>query len=432
MTAKAPPKPAVPHAQILSMPTSSDLEFTGERFVPGIAGEIAHEHWHRYAFARNFVAGRRVLDVACGEGYGSALLAGVAASVVGVDIAESAVAHARVAYAQRANLRFEHGSAAAMPIADGTVDVVVSFETIEHLPQADQPRMAAEVARVLAPDGILILSAPNPVEYSQARNYVNPFHLHEPTRAELDALLAGAFAARRWYRQRRYFGSALWSEDAGNTGFEALAGDAERVDPATPPPAMYYVVIAARTGSALPPPVPALSIFSDRDEAELARLDARAAEVMRLDALVGEREAAIERQNAHVLHLEGLVEFRDRIVVERDAQLVAANAAREPVTAERDAAVIARDNATTQRDAAADARDAAVRERDAALQGLAGASTSLASARQAADALTTERERLERALAAQERIIAYRQSARWWAALPWLRVQLWWKKLRQR
>ncbi|MEO8751645.1 MAG: class I SAM-dependent methyltransferase [Casimicrobiaceae bacterium] len=407
------------------MPTPSDLEFTGERFVPGIAGEIAHEHWHRYAFARRFVTGRRVLDVACGEGYGSALLAAVAGSVVGVDIAQSAIAHASAAYAGRANLNFAQGSAAAVPIADGAVDVVVSFETIEHLPHADQPRMAAEIARVLAPDGMLILSAPNPVEYSQARNYANPFHLYEPTREEIDALLATAFAARRWYRQRRYFGSALWSEDAGAEGFEALAGDANRVDAAIPPPAMYYVVIAARTAAALPPPGPGLSLFADRDEAELARLDARAAEVMRLDALVGEREAAIERQTAHVRHLEGLVEFRDRIVVERDQQLVAVNAARDQVIVERDTAAAARD-------AAAAARDATLRERDAALQERATAAAALASARQALDALKAECERLERALAAQERIIAYRQSARWWLALPWVRAQLWWQRMRRR
>ena len=65
-------------------------------------------------------------------------------------------------------------------------DVVVSFETIEHLPRADQPRMLAEIARVLAPDGMLVLSAPNPARYSAARNYRNPFHQHEPDRAELE------------------------------------------------------------------------------------------------------------------------------------------------------------------------------------------------------------------------------------------------------
>ena len=182
---------------------SHDLEFTGERFLPGIAGEIAHEHWHRYAFARRWIEGKRVLDVACGEGYGSALLSHVAAHVTGVDIAEEAVAHARTSYAARPNLRFEHGSATALPLADASVDVVVSFETIEHLAGPDQPRMLAEIARVLTADGILVLSAPNPVEYSQARNYRNPFHLHEPARDELDALLAPLFPVRHWYRQRR-------------------------------------------------------------------------------------------------------------------------------------------------------------------------------------------------------------------------------------
>ncbi len=167
----------------------SYLEFTGERFVPGIAGEIAHEHWHRYAFARRYVAGKRVLDVACGEGYGSALLAGVASTVTGIDIDAGAVAHARATYAALSNVRFEEGSAASLPLADGSVDAVVSFETIEHLPRADQPRMMEEIARVLAADGVLVMSAPNPVEYSAARNYSNPFHLHEPDRAELAALL---------------------------------------------------------------------------------------------------------------------------------------------------------------------------------------------------------------------------------------------------
>ena len=73
----------------------ADLAFTGERFLPACTGEIAYEHWHRYAFARRFVAGKRVLDAACGEGYGSALLGEAAASVVGVDIDAAMLARAR-------------------------------------------------------------------------------------------------------------------------------------------------------------------------------------------------------------------------------------------------------------------------------------------------------------------------------------------------
>jgi SAM-dependent methyltransferase len=387
------------------MPT--DLEFTGERFVPGIAGEIAHEHWHRYAFARRYAAGKRVLDVACGEGYGSALLAGVAGAVTGIDIDAGAVAHARQSYAALANISFAEGSASMLPLADASVDVVVSFETIEHLPRADQPRMLAEIARVLAADGVLVMSAPNPVEYSAARNYRNPFHLHEPDRAELAALLGGAFPAQRWFRQRRYFGSAVWSETPGD-GVEAWSGDAARIDPAVPPAAMYFVVVATRTQAALPAAV-ALSLFTDRADAELSRMDAMSAEVLRQDTLLHQRDAELEhcervvvqrdaeldRRSAHVRHLEEIAAYSESIVVERDAQLAEANAARESLADERD-----------------------------------GLARALGSARHAVAAQSAECERLERAIHAQERIIAYRQSARWWISLPWLRVRLWWQRVR--
>jgi SAM-dependent methyltransferase len=391
------------------------LEFTGERFVPGLPGEIAHEHWHRYAFARRFVTGKRVLDVASGEGYGSLLLAAVADNVIGVDVDPGAVAHARATYAQQSNVRFECASAAALPLADASVDAVVSFETIEHLPRAIQPAMLAEIARVLIPDGILLLSAPNPVEYSDARGYRNPFHLHEPTRAELDALLAVGFPSRRWFRQRRYFGSALWSEDA-HGGVEAFVGDDARVDAATPPDAMYFVVVAARTATAELPAMPSLSLFSDPAELELARFDARAAEVVRLDALLRDRDGALDRQSAHVLHLEQLIEAREAIVVERDAQLKVAAQARDGLIAERHALVLERDTLAGERSAVLRARDTA--------------NEALGSARQAVEALEAERIRLEGALAAQERLIAYRQSLRGWLSLPWMRAKLWWQRRR--
>jgi SAM-dependent methyltransferase len=368
---------------------ANTLEFTGERFVPGTEGEIAHEHWHRYAFARRFVAGRRVIDAACGEGYGSSLLAASAAAVIGIDIDAAAVAHARAAYAARGNLRFVEGSAARLPFADATADAVVSFETIEHLEAADQPRMLAEFARVLAPGGVLVLSSPNRPEYSEARNYVNPFHLSELDRDELARLLDPAFPARRWYRQRRYLGSALWSEDEGAAS-EHLCGDGERVDPAAIPVAMYFVVVAARKESELPPAGPALSLFTDRDEREWQRIDLQAREVMRQDALVKERDAALDRQTVHIRHLEDLVAERDRLVVARDKAHEELRNALAAITASR----------------ASEAADA----------------------RQQITSLHDERQRLERAIGAQERIIAYRQSARWWIALPWLRVKLLWKR----
>lgn len=386
---------------------TSQLDFTGERFVPGIAGEIAHEHWHRYAFARRFVTGRRVLDVACGEGYGSALLAAVAADVVGVDIATDAVAHARATYAGIAHLRYETGSAAALPLADASVDAVVSFETIEHLPREDQPRMIAEIARVLAPGGVLVLSAPNPAEYSQARGYRNPFHTYEPSRAELQTLLAPHLPVQHWFSQRRYFGSAIWSDDAPGAGHEAWTASATALESARPPAAMYDIVVAARQPHAVVAGTPALSLLADRDESELARIDAQAAEVLRLDRLLRSRDESMDRATAHIHHLEGLVAVRERLVETRDAELAAARQA----LADNEARAQAAAHALRGR------CETALAERDAAR----GEDASKA---QALAALGQERERLEGALAAQERIIAYRQSARWWLALPWLRARM--------
>jgi len=401
----------------------SDFEFTGERFVPGVPGEIAHEHWHRYAFARQFVDGRRTLDVACGEGYGSALLASVAASVVGVDVAGDVVAHASERYRDRHNLRFEVGSAAKLPLADASVDAVVSFETIEHLTRDDQPRMIAEIARVLTADGVLVLSAPNPVEYSRKRAYHNPFHLHEPAREEIDAMLAHWFAARRWYRQRRYFGSALWSEDARGAQYEAWQGSESGAAAAVLPEAMYGLVIASRREETLPPVRVSLSLFSDASESELVRLDATAAEALRLDALLAQRDGELRALTERFQDAEHHVAGLEHAIAGANAEAAAARHAQNE--AEVKATLIERDRIEVahQRDAAREesVRTAAARD---------DAHAALASAHQALDALREENGRLERAIAAQERIIAYRQSARWWIALPWIRVRTWMRRLR--
>ena len=135
-----------------------DLEFTGERFIPGTAGEIWHEHWHRYHFAAPLVAGLDVLDVACGEGYGSALLASRAAKVIGADIAASAVEHAREQYARVTNLEFRQADCAALPFADASFDTVLLLEVLEHV--ADARGVLAEISRVLKPGAVLLISVP--------------------------------------------------------------------------------------------------------------------------------------------------------------------------------------------------------------------------------------------------------------------------------
>src|SRR5262249_31722780 len=132
------------------------LEWTGERFLPWIKeSSVAYEHLHRYAYAAGLVKGKRVLDLASGEGYGSKILAGAAASVVGVEIDENAVEHASGKYGSE-TLRFVSGSIIAVPLADHSFEAVVCFEAIEHI--ADHEKLLTEVKRLLTPGGIFIVS----------------------------------------------------------------------------------------------------------------------------------------------------------------------------------------------------------------------------------------------------------------------------------
>src|SRR5580765_6728862 len=151
-----------------------NLDFTGERYTPDVGDQIGHEHLHRYLFAGLYCAGRRVVDVACGEGYGSSFLGKIAAEVVGVDSSAETIEHAAREYAA-ANVTFHAADAASIPVADGWADIVVSFETIEHLEHHEA--FVAEVARVLSRDGLLVLSTPDRSVYL-ADGEPNPFHLH--------------------------------------------------------------------------------------------------------------------------------------------------------------------------------------------------------------------------------------------------------------
>jgi ubiquinone/menaquinone biosynthesis C-methylase UbiE len=174
-------------------------EFTGERFLPSLRGQIYYEHVHRYAIAEPLCVGKRVLDLACGEGYGSAFLARRAASVVGVDVDEATIVQARRTYYQE-NLQFVVASADNLPLLDGSVDTITCFETIEHL--EDHEAMLDEFRRVLAPGGVLFISSPNKLVYTDKHGANNPYHVHELYFEEFRELLLRHFPNVRIYGQR--------------------------------------------------------------------------------------------------------------------------------------------------------------------------------------------------------------------------------------
>lgn len=296
---------------------SRALPFTGERFTPETRGAIWYEHWHRYCAVLPIAAGREVLDAACGEGYGSAFLAGGAASVTGVDLSTAAIAHAQSRYTARRNLKFVAGAVTSLPFADASFDVVVSFETIEHL--APQAEMMAEFRRVLRPDGLMVISSPNRPVYASLPGTTNEFHVRELDRAELAALLAPGFPRQRWYGQRVASLSLVWSSDTVAADVRFLSFDGTRVSGlADPVPAMYWIVICGGPEAELPA-LPLVSSFDDGRQS-LSREHAEHAENAKAQAfeLADARKIAQERLTESVARMHELFRQLDEVKVALD------------------------------------------------------------------------------------------------------------------
>jgi 2-polyprenyl-3-methyl-5-hydroxy-6-metoxy-1,4-benzoquinol methylase len=180
------------------------LPLTGERTLPDVAAE---NYWYRrhlvvYEWIAERVAGRRVVDMACGEGYGSDVLAGTAASVVGVDANPEAHEHARLRYV-RPNLRFERDLVESFA---EPCDAVVFLQTIEHV--QDAGAILEHFKSMLAPGGVAYVSTPNLLTLAPpgAEKSDNPWHVHEYRAEEFRGLceahfprveLLGLFHARK-------------------------------------------------------------------------------------------------------------------------------------------------------------------------------------------------------------------------------------------
>jgi SAM-dependent methyltransferase len=196
------------------------LQATGERLIPELQhGELVHaEHLARYRLAAQLAHDRCVLDAACGDGYGAAILAACGAkSVTGVDIDSTAVAHARARYA----VDFVVADVGALPFEEEAFDLVVSFETIEHV--NDPSKALAELRRVLAKGGTLVISTPNTHEYLVD----NEFHVQEFAHDEFVALLKDNFSWVEVMLQHNWLTSTVSSAEFAKDSGAARPHDVE-------------------------------------------------------------------------------------------------------------------------------------------------------------------------------------------------------------
>jgi len=177
---------------------SDNLGYTGERMIPGEASEESEcEHLSRYLFALPIVNGLRVLDVGCGDGYGSALMAESASGVVGIDVSSAAIERAAKKYGNPI-LTFKTMDARVISFDSSSFDAAVCFEVFEHI---NTPRNMVEgVKRVLTGKGIFIISTPNGALITSG--IPNPYHEKEYTIDEFNAILTKYFPEDKFAYER--------------------------------------------------------------------------------------------------------------------------------------------------------------------------------------------------------------------------------------
>jgi len=222
-----------------------------------------------------------VLDIASGEGYGTAILAQVARSVIGVDISEQAVRFAARNY-RKDNLSFRVGDARNIPLPDAAVDVVVSFETIEHL--SEQEQFLSEIKRVLRPGGLLVMSSPDRDVYSSGGDTANPFHVRELTAAEFTALLSRHFAHVAASGQRCFLGSALLPLQGEPAGVRSFERRSEALVEAADGPARAVYIFALASDNPIEGAATSIYVQSSDVDGPARRIAAMQAELQQAQA----------------------------------------------------------------------------------------------------------------------------------------------------
>ena len=276
-------------------------EYTGERFLPQeCRGEMAAEHYQRYRLAAQLVKGKKVLDAACGEGYGSSLLAEEAEEVTGLDIDKEAVENANHKYGNK-KLSYLKGSIEELPFEDHTFDVVVSFETIEHVGEEIQKKFLEEICRVLKPEGTLIMSTPNKAVYTDLVEGENPFHVKEFYVKEFQEFLGSRFSHMEYYCQYPNLGYFITREDENLNVYNKKGKTQEE--------SRYVIAVCSNVPQKYEINTAGLTIFEDQMYYELNRYaHEKERQILQMkaeaEAFEQQLENSIQQQKEYIAKLE--------------------------------------------------------------------------------------------------------------------------------
>ncbi len=373
------------------------MEFTGERFIPGLCDEeLTSEHINRYRFAAAMVKGRRVLDIACGSGYGSMILRETAESVVGIDISKEAIDYCRATY-HADSLRYCEGSVDHIPLENGSVDAVVSFETLEHVSEKTQRLFMKEVQRVLAPGGMLIISTPNKGIYDQRGE--NDFHVHELEPQAFSQLLMRHFKHVAVYGQMSEICNIIVTGSAKNS----LVSEGPSVDSCE-----YLLAVcsddvlpdAPRTALLrLDDPLRKLRAWASDNNRRIEELSAWG---KGLDAQIAEKDATILALNQHNEELSSWGKGLDAQAAKKDATIRELNQQNEALRvwgksqdeqiAERDTTIQRLNQQNEELSVWGKSQDAQIAERDATIKELNQQNEELSAWGKSQDAQIAERD----------------------------------------
>lgn len=243
-----------------------------------------YEHWHRYHWLTPYVQDKTVADLACGEGYGSALLAQFAKQVLAIDIDQATIERASNKYQNHENLNYIQADVLNTPIDQQSIDCLVSFETLEHLSQHCQ--LLAEFKRVLRTNGLLVLSTPDKDVYSGSEHH-NEFHVKELNKAEFTELVEHHFKHVVYFGQQLQTNSVLAPLDqSSGSNLEALYVEKtqEQTTQKNQCKPTYLIAVASDSIEAIQPFLESgSSYFNDVNNSLFAHYDKQVADLIATD-----------------------------------------------------------------------------------------------------------------------------------------------------